>query len=750
MSTPLAFRITMQVDDAGLQKATQNLRGFKNEATTANVELKGTAQQVQQAIGHMKSFGQESVKSGRQAHTTFGVTHTELRHLSSEFLVFRRLFALGALFLSPIILAGKQFIELQNAMQGVTSSLTLLGKSGVEESARYLEFVKSFTFGTAITATEGAQALGVVIDQLRGTANAENILSAARNLAIGRGIKLVEATKAITEALNGNGEALSKLTLKSKGEINELVQSGQLVKTVEKDSAEAAAVGAKTMTNFFKSQYNMTLGSVTGFISRITGFTTLKQQEDLTSILNIAGTVKKSLIALGNTPPSFKSLDDMRIRAGKLKEAIDEINVALAQSTVTPTEKKAFISKKPALEEEYDVLQKQVLVEQQQLSVERERATAEAEIAKLQTLQFFKENANYNIIQSANDVLNDRRDILKKIADAQIAEATAVANAEKAKLDIEGKRTPEAEAQIAFKQVQAIAKARETQFKGEQEARVKSLKAEEDLQKSKVTLQEFYLKNGLRIYEGISEAETLRIEDNIAQKRVAIIIAEAKREAEEKLAQGRLTAEEEVAIENNKQVEIDKVYEEGLARRKSVEEAHIKFLTSKELIQVKTLLGVGGKKAKGLEAEHILKNIEEAKKLIEARKAQKEAEEKALLSTFGGEKPLREPGRYSEELRSAVHGIATAPRAELKDVQEANKKAFVEQTKGTIDLFYSGIKNSLAKDPIIAPVKLVVDSTSLADIRAAVENATSISVRNLANKRNVEETLRLEQGGTHS
>lgn len=741
MASPLAFRITMQVDDSQLQKGTQSLRGFKNEAVKANVELSGSKKQVDEFIKALKKFGEEAHSSGKKANSVFGINHRELKSISSEFLVFRRLAGLSLLIAAPFVLAAKEIIKTDNELKQLNTSLTGLGNNVGVQGESFLGFIKNLTFLSSTTISEGVEALNTYISKTKDTTNAQAALSAAQVLSQASGKKLSDVTSAIADALNGDATALSNLTLKTKEEISSLVQSGQLTKKIQDDFKQAAD---QAKGGAFEAYKILGVAAQKGLVASLENISFDKERRQQVYIQNLVGgidNIKKSFKDLNSSTINFSSLDSLRIQAGKIANLVGELQSVASSPLVSAEAKQAYISLIPKLSEQHDLLQKLINDEQQLSSPERNRLEAETKLLELQNKQLF-----------------DKKDLSAAILSAQIQQANAQAISEHRSIIEKSKglgETPEQAASIEAKRQQGILKAI-------QDNNIKILKEEELLDKSRLTLQEFYLKNRFRQYSGITEEQAEIAENRLVQKEIEIAVEGARREREQLVSEHKLTSNEEERIENDLQLKVQQIRKSAEDSRAKEAQDRLKNLTESENEQVKSLvnsLKESQKSGQDIRGTLAFKELGEFKKISDARKKDAQDTQDIITEIFA-EPVQRKAGQPEGQvfdfinnldkgavesvgrLKSALNDIVNQPS--LLTPKEKDIANQVNKAKDEID-------RAFKENPPNAQVKITPDKDSLKEFTDTISEALDrVIPGKLAARVAIAVTQGPEQGGSNS
>ena len=462
MATPLTLKIVAQVEDAALDATNQKLNQFNANVQKATVTATGSKEEVKKFIEGIKQIGQESKKSGASGVNSFGSLLQQVRHLHSEFLVFRHIFVIGGLIAAPLIIAAKSAIDLNNSLKPVTASLTQLGNAGKTEANNFAEFIKNITAGTSTTLKEGIDALNTFITKTKGTIGAEEALIAAHTLATARGIKFADSITAIADALNGDAAALSNLTLKTKEEINELVRSGQLTKTIQENFKESAESAQSGTFEFWKRVGVSAVKGLTAGFNLISGATALKEQQEKVEQQLAPTRFKKTLEDLAKTKINFSSLEDLRIALARVNEAVEEGRRLTANPLITRESVSNVVKTLIQLDHQKKILQDQYTLALQLSAVTREKLKIENEVLSVQDRITLQQNREGLGIDTTNESLDKQFILRKQLFEVQLKQihAESVAQAEQIRATEKGV-TPEQAENLARKEIEQTRKLRE-------------------------------------------------------------------------------------------------------------------------------------------------------------------------------------------------------------------------------------------------------------------------------------------------
>ena len=758
MASPLILRIAVKSDDAPLDATNQKLRAFQGEISKASITAQGSKEEIKRFVEQVRKIGQETPSAGQSAVKSFEQILKQVRPLFTQIFLLRRAIGIGALLAVPFTLAAKSIIEVNQHLIPLRTSLEQLGQASQGETTRFLNFINKLTFGTTTSVSEGISALNVYIDKTKSTANAENVLSAAHTLAIAKGMKLAETTAAIANALNGDTTALANLTLKTKEEISNLVKSGELTKTIQKNFSGAAdEAQSGIFTTFKRLGVTMWRGMIAGSIGQADTF--VKTIKDLTSETKGFEGFRKTLETLGNTKTSFSSLDAMRVSLGRINEAIAEAKAQLKNPFITPEQRESVAKLLPILQGQYAVIQEQLKSEVQLGSAERNRLKTEASVLGLQAQLYIEQNRALKTIDESNQSLERQKMIRKELLNAQLEQIHAESLAEARQiLAQEHGITPEQTANIAAKEAERKNQAIEASYKIETDANFKILDSDTKLQKARVELQKFYLQNKLRQYSGATAEQIFRVENQFVEREVQFAIQASKREAQQLLSDHRLTASEKARIETELQLKITQIRQEAENTREKETEARLGQLSKAQQARVKELVNKFDKSGGiGLWTEKA--ELEKYKKVSDEKINTAKKEQEALVKYFGEETKVAPekatvPGGFFGEVENMVKKqrvtIDEYYHTGLAKLKEELQTALTPDEKETVSKAQKFINDTQAvinKTPVKVPVHFesAIDITSfvakfIAELQRKLSNANVASIMGAG----------AEQGGSES
>jgi hypothetical protein len=725
MASPLILRIAVKSDDAPLDATNQKLRAFQGEMQKATVTAQGSKEEIKKFTEQIKKIGQETPTAGQSAVKSFEGILKQVRPLFTQIFLLRRAMGIGALLAVPFTLAAKSIIDVNQKLIPLRTSLEQLGQASQGETTRFLNFINNLTFGTTTSVGEGIAALSVYIDKTKSTANAENVLSAAHTLAIAKGMKLAETTAAIASALNGDTTALANMTLKTKEEISNLVKSGELTKTIQKNFSTAANEAQSGIFNTFKRLgVTMWRGMVAGSIGQVDTF--VKTIKEATNETKGFENFRKTLETLGNTKISFNSLDALRVSLGRINQAVAETKAQLKNPFVTGEQKDSLAKLLPILQGQYTVVQDQLKSEMQLASSERNRLKTEAAVLGLQAQLFVEQNRALKTVDESNESLERQKMIRKEILDAQLEQIHAESLAEARQiLTQEHGITPEQTASIAAKETERKNQAVEASYKLESATNLKILDSDTKLQRARVDLQKFYLQNKLRQYSGVTAEQTYRIENQFVEKEVQFAIEAAKREAQQLLSEHRLTASEEARIETELQLKLTQLRKEAEDTRGKETQTRLERLTTTQQARVRELVSKFSQSGGiGLFTEK--DELEKYKKMSDEKVDIAKKQQEALVRYFGEETKISAektsvPGGLVGDLQNMVknqrvtideyyHTGLAKLKTELQTALTPDEKETMSKTQK----FITDTQTVLNKTPLKVPVNFesIIDISS--------------------------------------
>jgi hypothetical protein len=696
MASPLAMRIVIKTDTASLDATNQKLRTLKGEMQTATITAKGSKEDIQRLADAVKKLGQEIPVSGKGMSGAFENLSESIKPLMSTFKTLRRELAFATIIATPFILAAKHVIDLNQQIIPLRTTIEQLGQASQAETTRFVGFIKTLTFGTTTSVREGIEALSTYIEMTKGTANAEGVLSAAQTLRIAKGIKLVEATKAITQALQGDTTALANLTLKTKEEISNLAKSGDLAKTIQSNFSNAADKAQSGVVNSFKrlvtTAWRFTMES-TAFAHADRMF---KAVEDATTARGGFKALKKSLNELASTKVSFNSIDDLRTQLGRVNQRLTETRTQLRSAFTLPQQKEALLKIFPQLKEYARSLEKQTQLQQQLASVDRNKLQTQSELLAGQNELFVEQNRSFKTINESNDSLEIQKQIRQENLDAELKLIEAESLSQRKQILAGNKGiTPEEDRAITEQERQKKNNARAIAYKIDKEESLRVLDSDTKLNRARLELQKFYLQNKLKQYSGASWDQIQRVEGSFVNKEVAFAIEAAKREALEITKIRRLTSADIERIEKEtllKTTSIRKTQEESLDK---ATQERLGNLTEEEQFRVREIAQMWDKdpRSGGWTAQ---REMEGFKKQADERAETADRDAKAVTKWFGPDVTRQEAEK-------------TGPSAELAGFLQAQAKTQIVPIVNTFKEEIAKI-NGVWKEALTPDEKTVKDS----------------------------------------
>jgi hypothetical protein len=714
MATPLALRIVVKSDDAPLTATNQKLREFQTEMRKATIEAKGSKEDIQRFVESVRKMGQETPKAGNAFQQALGGIDKQIKPLMSQFKLLRRELGFVGLIATPFILATKSIIETNQQLIPLRTTLEQLGKASQGETARFLGFIQTLTLGTTTSVNDGISALSAYISKTKSTADAEKVLSAAMTLHLATGIKLPEATAAITDALQGETAALANLTLKTQEEISTLAKSGELPAKIQSSYTGAAQKAQSGMFNLGK---RMAVTMWRGWIAAtpLNSFATKKVDDGSTTIFGIKN-LKKTIEALSNTKLSFNSLTDLRIQLGRVDQAIAETKTQLKNFWASAEQKQKISKALPALEAQAASIRNQIKSQQQLASTERNRLSTETGILASQAQLFFEQNRSLKTVNESNASLDKQKAIRKEILAAQLEQIHAEALLQARQILSAGKGiTPEQTASIAIKEIQKRNQAIDESYQKEAHIAIKIKDSDTKLQSARLELQKFYLQNRLKMYSGqYSYEQIARIENQFVEKKVQFAIDAAKREAAELLSVGRLTATEKERIETELQLKLTTIRQDAENARSQETKTRLGRLTEAEQARVTMLAKQLAKDDRSSTAKAELEFYK--KKSDEKLKVAKETDD-ALNKYFGEEVRVRAekttvPGDVTGQLQGMAKeriSISDYYKPDLAKLKQEFASALTPDEKSTqesVTRYASDVQAVLNANPVKLPVSL--------------------------------------------
>lgn len=249
MASPLLLRVALKDDvTPGLRQVSQNVRDFSSSLEDSSAAATDSFDAYDKMNAALAGVAIQSRAAGAEGGQAFSDLQKGARALlSSVRLIRREIFFAGFLAL-PFILAAKAAIDTEKQITELTNKLALLGQSGSIAGQQLGELAASFSSRGLIANKDTLASLDILIEKTKSAANAEQVLSLAQKLHAATGIKTVDATKAIADALTGNVAALANLTQSTKFEIAGLVENGDVLQVLNTRLKDVANQGASTFS----------------------------------------------------------------------------------------------------------------------------------------------------------------------------------------------------------------------------------------------------------------------------------------------------------------------------------------------------------------------------------------------------------------------------------------------------------------------------------------------------------------------
>lgn len=757
MASPLILRIAVQSDTAPLDATNQKLRSFQDElrkaATAANLS-KDKLKVLSQGLKEVQDAFDKTDKGGGKSTENLS---KDIRGLVQQFIIFRRVATIFSIFAAPILLAEKSLVALDAVLKPLNASLAQIGTTSRSESAALVGFVEKLTAGTSTSLKDGIVSLTAYVNKTKSTVDVEKNLAAAHTLALATGMKLPDATNAITDALNGESAALAQVTLKSKEQINSLVRNGQLADVITKNYKDAADAAQTGSFEFWKKVGKGATDATTSFASHVFGRDALLQQQQLLESINSVGNFKKAMQDLGESKISFTTLDDFRTAIGKVESALSAASKVVASGVGTTEQVHQAQALIPVYNKIITLLQQQQQIEMQLPATERYRLSTTALVVGLQADLFAEQNRSLTTINESNDSLEKQKSIRAELVRAQEAQIHAESIQQVRQITSQGKGiTEEQKLSIATQEAAKLNQLHEAAYKNENEINLKVLDSDNKLQKARLDLQKFYLENRLRQYSGTTAEQAYRVENQFVEKEAQFAIEASKREAMQLLSDHRLTATEEARIETELQLKLTQIRQSAEDTRAKETQARLGRLSQPEQARVTQLVSQLDKNGgRGLWTDQA--ELEKYKKISDEKVAVAKSEQEALVRYFGEETRVTAekatiPGDVIGTLQEMVKKMRVAAKGgeDIKALTDEFTKAFTPDEKELLTK-YDALLNGLQAHADQKKVKIGLDVESHVDISAVASRIVTEVQRQLMGVKAASVYKEgVEQGGSES
>lgn len=758
MANPLTMRIIAKAELTALDDVINKLKGISAQSKATAKEAKGLEGGMDNLVEGLKKYANQAV--AKKQGGLFGDSTRELSGLMSIFKTARRFTGVFGLISAPILLAQKNLIALDSALKPLNASLSQIGATSQVETSKLLGFITKLTSGTSTSIVEGVAALTVFVNKTKSTVDIEQTLSAAHVLVTATGMKFADATGAITNALDGDTAALANLTGKTKAQVYELVKSGQLVKTIQKDFKEASEKAQSGSWEFWKkagAEASKILTASGGNLWAMLSRQDLEIQQQIGQTLKSVITFKKALQDLATTKISFATLDDFKINIAKTEGLLNQAKTVISSGLGTPADIGRASKVIPLLNERLRILQEQKKLQQELSLPERYQLTTTAAIVGLQADLYAEQNRSLATLDESNASLEEQKKIRGKIAEAQYAQihAEAILGARQQAIAQSHELTPEQRISWATKELQKRNEIGEAAYKIEASKNIKILNDDAKLQRARLDLKKFYLQNQLRQYSsGYTGENKMREENNFTEKEVQFAIEAAKRKGLALLAEGRMTATEAETNEKELQLELTKIRQDEENTRSQETKDRMGRLEENQQARVLVLVN---KIAKGSVSWTEEKELDDYKKISDEKLQVAKETDDALNKYFGEEVRItaertRVPGEFVGPMQDMVKKARTTA-ANSKDFEELSnefKNIFTPDEQATLDKL-TALNAKLQGQANAQPVIIPVDFKIVGNMNGVIQTLITEFIRKLING-SVATTIGqgVEQGGSES
>ena len=573
MASPLTFRVVVDVDTSKVKPAVGDVEALKRTISGISTNAETASESMNQFGQSFTDFSKDVDNSGKNV---LGL-HDRFRKLYSVFRLFKKELFIGTLIATPLILLVKREIELEQQTGRLTTKLEALGQAGVVQGERLKQFAETLQLQTGAPAKDTLQSFDIIIQKTRSLANAEGIVSASRKISIATGEKQTAVTQAIVEAMDGNTASLEKLTLKTRRQILDLVQTNTLVSDLDRSFTDASNRGLSSFTGTIgvATQKLVALSAETIKISNILErFNLLLGTKTIGDI--VFDTTKKKVDALNESfnnlfkesRPDLTSLDGIKNAVGLIDSKLKSIREDLKNPLISPQQTKLAFDLYSIISKQKKELNDLLMLEKDLPTAKREQIRLETDLLNLQRKQIILQNvrpgttSEQNIQQEAEkqlrhriqleketqidlDVINQVREIrAQKIGNVEEAVAKAIANAD-------------------LKKIQS----RQTLNREDIKIHVDTLQRLTSLKKAELDLFDFEKEHRIGKFRGESTSELQRYDEESIKRREQLIKDLAQKEIETEIAAGTSTAESRLAIATREKQAIEQLHEEAITKQ---------------------------------------------------------------------------------------------------------------------------------------------------------------------------------------
>lgn len=764
MASPLILRIQSKFDNAGTTQATSEFKGLKTVVSDTTGVVKLSQKEFDELKKILASVGKEGKETGNTLDSAFKQFRKSSGEVISIFRTFRRVAAIGAIFGAPIILAVKNIIDLQNAIQPLTTTLNQLGQTSDGQVQKIVAFAKSLQLTSGITVSESLPAIENYIKKTKGSLDATQALNTAETLHLATGRKIADVLTALADAQNGNATSLAELTDKRKEDIFELVQQGKLLPALTEEFKNQADVGAKNLGNQFSiatanlKNFGINIAAVAAdtslLFNLLSGKSVLKTSIEgvLESAKNQATQLKTELAKAFDPLKTFNAstLEDSVRAFQSLKSEAREIGTILAtQPNLTNEETEALNRNLTATQLQIQLLKQRIDLERVLPLAQRAVLSAQTQVNQNQ-LDFLKVESSY-IGKNSNEKTRAIREQLiqeETLAKQNQAIAESRQKAQQLRDSQNGQLAIEQEQQLqsdlALKKSQIF----EEGIKKNDSLRLKELQDEtktnqafleifKRTEDSKLNLSRNTLK--------FREEEEKAVNEKILNEQIRILVAQKEEERDTLLSQGNLTNQQEIRLATELQNEIAKIRQTANEQR-ATKEIGFALLSASEKSALKKrqeeiskiqqeIINRGGVDFLDNSTKTRIKNLKAEKDLVDAQ----------IKATRGNASGDTEGQSFKDSsdklLKDRANSFASAQTEAFLSAQKEAVKSFGSD----IDKQLQALQNQ--KRVIDVKVKLNPDTSALDPLAQLVANLIISKLKDAANKAGTEQSSQVIVAG---
>lgn len=590
MASPLILRITSKFDPSGVKDAKSGFQDLSRSLEGTNRQLLTTGRSFDDMTASLAGVKIQGRNAVTPLTESFNVFHGAVRRVIVTLRTFRAAFFIGTIIAAPLILAAKRALELDEALKPLQSRLTSLGQAGAFETQRLLSFAETFQRTAGANAKDVLQSLDILVTKTRTAANAEQIIAAAQKIHLATGTKLVDVTKALADAFDGNAASLATLTGKTQQQINALLRSGELVRAIDDDFSAAAQRGVSSFSGQIEVAKNK-IGSLFSDFPKLLStalpfgaFINLaKRAEDTSKSVDI---LKKSIdnVLTARFNPDLRTFEELQIAAGKAADSVKQLQSILSDknANITPKERADLEEILKIRIQEQGILEEQVARERELASSTRERLTVASELLALQTRLLVSQQRPRGRTESLQAFSEEQKQLRSQIQLQREAQIRLEALEEARQIfSKRGALTEEETTDILVRENNKLVQSRIEAANVEHAKAAETIDSLNKVKAAELALAKFQADNRRGKFDTASDADIADFEERAAKKQIALVISNAKKEREQLLSEGKLTAEEVQRLELDSQLKVEQIRED-LAQRKAKREIELGKLSVEE------------------------------------------------------------------------------------------------------------------------------------------------------------------------